>query len=106
MSFASTGLKVFTNHQHQEVTAKQNPNDGNCSQFVSEEKETETEKSLEIQEIQLPFLASLLQLDFSSSFHTHQQPLCKLATAPIYLSVCNFRIWFILNISFWDVSRS
>lgn len=92
MSFVSIGSKVPANHEYQQIAAKQNTNNAGYSQFVSEEKETETEKTIEVQEIQLPFLASLLQLDFSSSLLPYQQPLSKLIAAPIYLSVCNFRI--------------
>lgn len=92
MSFVSVGSKISINREDQQIAAKQDINTTGYSQFVSEEKETETEKSIEVQEIQLPFLASLLQLDFSSSFLPYEQPLSKLIAAPIYLSVCNFRI--------------
>ena len=92
ISFVSIGSKGSNSHHNQEFAAKQDVNNAGYSQFVSEEKETETEKNMEVQEIQLLFLASFLQLEFSPSSYLHQQPLFKLAAAPIYLSICNFRI--------------
>jgi len=90
--FAASSGSLTVNQVEKHFCAKQDVEDGGCSQFFLEKNENETENDLQLQAIILPFYASYFQFEIVQATFITLQPVAVKETNPIYLSVCNFRV--------------
>ena len=90
----SSVFKTFIKHSKAiSVSAKE---DGSSidSEFLFEENENETENDFQAQSFVLPFFISYFQYEVLQPIRFSEKPFSEKLSNPIYIAVCNFRIWF------------
>lgn len=89
-SYSNENNNTFSDHQHQFVSSAHHNVDNTIQ--LSEENKVESDNDLEVQALELPFLASNAQSELFHQPFSLRRNRAEKARNLIYKRVCNFRV--------------